>query len=357
MKRRTFTCNALRGGLGLAALSAAACRQPGDSDTFKSGAVTQEFWALDLSIQELADRHIVGPVLEQIRRRQLPADADLAFVLLNNESGGVLGYLPNRGDSIYDFAQIARNSGSIVKPLHYAIALESGAVAPNEKFFDARLSYKCDSCRGGYYSPRNYGDRYRNAAVDLTTGLAHSINSVAMQVFQRIDPATMGQKLGLLGLPAYTNPHTAPLGWEIPPLALCASFTALSGDTGSVVGPRFVLEKRVNGSSVQVALQVSERVFRSEVTVFIRNALRTCLTSGTGTAAKDLSDRLVGKTGSSSDSWGVLFGRRVTALLWVGRQGSTHEIGRTGGKLSLPLLADFMRALKTARADLLPRME
>ena len=64
MKRRTFVNRALKAGLGVAACSLSACRQPGDTTIFHTGTRPQEFWALDLDVQELARRYLAAPIIE-----------------------------------------------------------------------------------------------------------------------------------------------------------------------------------------------------------------------------------------------------------------------------------------------------
>lgn len=351
MNRRDFV------KLLAAACLSGACRQRGDDQLFKGGTPDEEHWTFDVEVQAAIRQHIAAPLLDKVAKNRIHANADAACVLMHNETGNVLGYLATiRDDSQFDCADHARNSGSVSKPLLYAAALQTHAVAPDETFLDAKMSFPCPECSGRVYSPDNYGGRYTNTQLTLTEALARSSNMVMLQVMRRMNMANVLPILAALGLPAPTNYNTMALGWDISPLALCSAMTALP-NRGAAVRPRFTWRQTVNGRSEDVAPERTRPIFDPGVSSFVIEAMRACLTRGTGRAASDLSSCLAGKTGSSDSAWAALCGPKITAALWIGRRDSNLDIGYTGGALAMPLLAAAMRSLKRSRADLLPDWE
>lgn len=348
MNRRDFIKLAAAAGI------CAACRSRGDETLFQQGAPAAEHWALDAEVQELLRLRVAAPLLAKVNRKTLHHNTDAACVLMHNETGDVLGYLATiRSDSQFDCAGNARNSGSVCKPLLYAAALQTRAVSPDESFPDEKMSFPCPECPGHEYSPGNYGGRYANTPLTLTEALARSSNVVMMQVVRRMNLPRVLPVIAALGLPTPANFNTMALGWDVSPLALCSAMTALP-NSGAAVRPRFVVRRSAGDTAEEVTPVRTQPVFDRGVCSFVIEAMRACLTHGTGRAASDLSPFMAGKTGSSDSAWAVLCGPRVTATLWIGLRDTNRDIGYTGGALALPLLADVMRNIRRSRADLFP---
>jgi membrane peptidoglycan carboxypeptidase len=215
------------------------------------------------------------------------------------------------------------------------------------------MSFPCPECQGHEYSPGNYGGRYANAPLTLTEALARSSNMVMMQVVRRMNLLSVLPVIAALGLPAPTNFNTMALGWDMSPLALCTAMTALPNG-GAAVRPRYVVRRVTGGRTEEVPPVRTRQMLDLSVCNFVIEAMRACLTRGTGRVASDLSSYMAGKTGSSDSAWAVLCGPRLTAALWIGRRDTNHDIGYTGGALAMPLLADAMRRLRRSRTDLFP---
>ncbi len=347
MNRRNFIT------LLAAASVSSACRLPGDDSLFKPRAVAEQHWSLDLQVQEVLRDHIVAPLRSKVTKRYLHPNTDAACVLMSNETGDVLGYLGTIQDgSLFDCASHARNSGSACKPLLYAAALDTHSVTRDDTFMDAKMSFPCTECLNHEYSPDNYGGNYAGVPLTLTEALAHSSNVVMMQVVRRMNLSTLLPIIAALGLPAPTNYNTMALGWDVSPLALCAAMTALP-NKGIAVRPRFIQQQRTN-EKLEAVTPIRSSIFDSSVSRFIIEAMRACLTRGTGRAAADLATYMAGKTGSSDSAWAILCGRKVTAALWIGRRDTNFDIGYTGGTLAMPLLAEAIRTLKKSRPQLFP---
>jgi membrane peptidoglycan carboxypeptidase len=355
-KRSISSTDVLLRGVVIAGLLATSCRQPADHQEFGAGLKTDEYWTIDLTIQELAYKHIANPLRKKVTSRQLPADTDCGFLMIDVPTGDVLAYIATIQDGVeYDNTiNLIRSCGSVAKGPTYATALEFGVVSPQERILDAPRTFPCPECGGGTWQPHNYGDAYANAEIPLIEAFAWSKNIPAVDVYQRIRREDFVKILDGLGLPHPKNFRTAALGVEWTPYQLARAYSAFVNQ-GAAVEPRFISHKIVNGQEQETPRVNRPRVLRDDVCQWIIAAGRLCLQKGTGRGAADLSDVLAGKTGSSDSAIVVMFGPRVCAVLWVGNRVTNEDLGSTGGRLALPHLANFFRELLRVRPDLLPR--
>ncbi|MDG4594746.1 MAG: penicillin-binding protein 1C [Candidatus Contendobacter sp.] len=127
---------------------------------------------LDAGLQEqlntLAQRSGERLVLEGIQ--------NLAVVVLNNRTFEVLAYIGNRpvlnfgadqGHAI-DMIQRPRSTGSTLKPLLFADAIEQGLIVPDSLLADVPVNYSG-------FTPQNY-NRHYHGAVRAREALARSLN-------------------------------------------------------------------------------------------------------------------------------------------------------------------------------------
>ena len=349
VSRREFALSLATTAAGLMA----GCRLGSDRSQFREGPTSEEYLAQDLEIQALLEQNIVAPLQTMISRKRLPPDTDSAAVVMENATGNVVAYVGTiQEGSNYDSARrLVRSCGSVAKPFFYCGALEIGLVSRDEMIMDAPTCFPCPACKGGVYCPHNYSDVYANKSIPLREALALSRNIPAIQVYRRLSRAQFDGVLEKLCLPRPTNYITAPLGWEITPLDLASAYTVF-GNGGYAVEPRFVTHTVVNGKKEERQIRQRARVFGQPVCSWAIDAMRLCLTQGTGRAASGCSRFLAGKTGSSDSAWSVLFGQSVSGVCWVGRRETNTDMKQTGGKLSMPLLAAFFAKLRRIRPDL-----
>lgn len=351
MNRRNFLLSALT------AFAGAACRNVQIEDLANRSPRFDVFLALDEAVQEIAQTKISSPIIKGIKKNLFPADTDLAFICLSNDTGNILAYIPTcQNNKEYDNCRLARRGiASTIKPFIYGIALESGAVSPNETFLDAPAEFpRLDG--SGTYSVDNYKSQYLMRELTVEEAIAISSNVIAMRVYHRINPNTLQGFLKKLSFPSEYNKNFLPLGlYAVPPLE-AASRASLFARGGSFVMPRFITEiQSVNDSKRETEqINVSEQIFSPSVCQIISRAMQRCLASGTGAAASDLSRRVRGKTGSSSDSLCIFQSKATTSFLWIGRSNTNTDLQMSGGRLAAPRLADFYRALIKVRPDLAP---
>lgn len=134
---------------------------------------------LDINLQQsvtaIASRH--HSILEQNEIH------NLAIILTETETGNVLAYIGNAPKSLYeedersnrppdgesvDCTLAPRSTGSILKPLLYACAVQDGTILPKSLLPDVPAQY-------GGYTPKNFDQTY-DGAVQADVALARSLN-------------------------------------------------------------------------------------------------------------------------------------------------------------------------------------
>jgi len=321
--------------------------------------ITEIHSTVDESVQAIALRTIVNPLRNLIRGRKSLSDLDLAFLLVRNDDGAVLGYVPTLAeDSDFDNIRFGlREIGSLAKPITFAIALESRAIATSDLFWDSPMSFPRIDEPSQMYTVSNFASRYTNRALNVAEALGRSSNVVALQIFHRIKPAIFREKVKALRLPEKSlNINLGGIGvWAISPLELAGAYTVFGNDG------RLAMTHLIKGGSVPhsgyMTVHASERIFSSETCSAILGGMRYCVTTGTGAVAADLAGSCVGKTGSSTDVWSVLQSRVITGLLWIGHRETNRNLAATGGSLSMPLLAACFRELRKMRPHVFPVWE
>ena len=100
--------------------------------------------------------------------------ADMAALVIDNRSGAIVAYVGNaspgrdRTGKQVDVAASARSTGSILKPLLYAAALQEGVILPRTLLPDIPVNL-------GGFAPQNF-DRQFYGAVPAAEALARSLN-------------------------------------------------------------------------------------------------------------------------------------------------------------------------------------
>jgi penicillin-binding protein 1A len=235
--------------------------------------------------------------------------------------------------------QAQRQPGSAFKLFVLLAALEDG-YRITDRFLDAPI-------RIGKWRPHNYGDRYFGE-VSIADAIAHSLNSVAVRLTERVGPrrvAAMAERLGIRG-PIREDPSIALGTDEVSLLHLTGAFAVLANG-GYAAEPYGILEIRDRDDHVvfrrgriQPARLLKEAVVRDAHAV-----LHGVTTRGTAKAA-DLPQPAYGKTGTSQDyrdAWFVGYNSRLVAGVWFGNDDRKPMRDVTGGGLPARVWGAFMR--------------
>ena len=258
-----------------------------------------------------------------------------------------------------------RQPGSAIKPLVYALALEDG-LSPASVWRDEPLNLEWEDEEGfmNLYAPGNYdgkfglereltgstGVLYTADTMTLAKALEMSINTVAVQVLQRVDHKNFKEFAKKLQIEI--NPIVglcAALGCaETSLLQLVAAYQPFL-DEGRFWGPSFITKIEDNQGRVLYTRPSPESTkVMSDWTAFqMRSMLNGVVLYGTGRNANwsGSSSDIGGKTGTTSeyrDAWFVGFSNNYVIGVWMGNDDNKPLKNVNGGGLPAKIFSKIM---------------
>lgn len=229
--------------------------------------------------------------------------------------------------------------GSTFKPINIAIALETGAVRPNDVFPDP------DIIKVGGWPIKN-AEKEDNQSLSIAGILQYSSNVGMVQVMQRLQPSNYYnwlQKLGLtkpvgIDLPfeatgqikarkqfisAPIEPATTSFGqgFSLTPIKLVQLHSALANG-GKLVTPHVVrgLVDTQGQMHWQPQLPQQRQIFSSKTTQSVVEMMEKVVKDGTGKAAQVPGYRIAGKTGTAqkaSPTGGYYSDAKITSFVGI----------------------------------------
>lgn len=230
--------------------------------------------------------------------------------------------------------------GSTFKPINVAIALESGAVQPNQVFQDDGQIYI------GEWTIQNSDYEYSGApgARTLTEIVQYSSNVGMVRVMQQLsaqdyfswlEKIGLGEKTGI-DLPSETASNLKPKeaflsdpveaattafgqGFALTPVQMIQLQSSLANG-GMLTTPHVVdgLYNADNQRQWQPDLPAPRRLFSAQTTQQVLTMMEAVVDDGTGTAAQIPGYRVAGKTGTAqkaSEFGGYSSGARITSFV------------------------------------------
>ena len=272
------------------------------------------------------------------------AGYDSSAIIVMQPDGAVVAIAAGHD---YDGIDIVRNGrispGSTLKPFMYLCALERG-MHPDDEVNDRKRAWPKN------FSKRNYG------SVTLEFALAHSLNTIAVQLFEKYGADCFANTLARFGI-TLDDPSepTAVLGSEhVSLLALAGAYASLANG-GRRVHPYAVRYARNQSGALvyQHASETGKRIAEDRPYCELMQMLRK-VTSSQGTGKLASVDRPVwGKTGTSENHRDALFAGftgRYVAVVWLGRQARGAVTGRmTGGELPAKMFGWLMATLEEGK--------
>jgi penicillin-binding protein 1A len=294
---------------------------------------------LDSRLQRLAERDVA----EELKTAGKTAGASQAAVVVLSPDGAVRAMVGGRDyvESQFNRAtQSLRQPGSAFKIFVYLAALEAG-MSPIDRVLDAPVNVHG-------WSPANYNNKYMGE-VTLADALAHSLNTAAVRVAEKVGVPRIIDVAEKLGITSPLNPDLSlALGTsEVRLTELTAAFATLAND-GVGVWPFGITEiKDWRGRRLYVRSGSGPgRVVPERLVGPMSQMLEQVVTEGTGEAAA-LDRPAAGKTGTSQDfrdAWFIGYTADLVAGVWVGNDDGTPMKRVTGGRLPAAIWHDFMTA-------------
>ena len=308
---------------------------------------------LDPRIQTLAEEQLTNSLaeLEKFRKKDSAA-LDGAIVVTGAQSADVVAIVGGRNSRFRGFNRALdarRPIGSLVKPVVFLAALESGRYAASTTIDDAPITVKLDT--GQTWSPQNYDRQYRGP-VPAVRALAESLNTPTVRIGMDVTPrrvAELMQALGLDRVPA-ALPSLLLGSVDLSPLEVAQIYNSLAngGFNTPLKAVRAVLD--ADGEPLErYRLNISRGADPTAV-VQLNAMLTQVVARGTGGGARRWLPpgmTVAGKTGTSDDlrdSWFAGFSNDHVAVVWVGADDNSPT-GLTGASGALPLWARLVAGL------------
>ncbi len=303
-------------------------------------------------IRTTLDRGLQRRVERQFRRRRTRLQSrhihNAAGVVADHEAGAIRALVGNfeyfadrHGAKIPGF-DVERSTGSLLKPLVYALAIDDGRAAPSHLVRDVPTSF-------AGYRPRNFEGNYRGL-VRLEQALAQSLNIPFIDLLDEYGTDRFLGDLRQLGADDFTRPagdyglSVVVGGLELTPLEVASLYASLA-ERGRAVDPR-LLARGGPASRPRSHILSEEAVWLTNRA--LRQRDRPDFPGQHGSS--DDPDALHWKTGTSArnrDAWSAGFGPEYTAVVWLGNFDRSRSPNLVGADAAGPLFFDVLEAIDT----------
>jgi penicillin-binding protein 1C len=269
-------------------------------------------------------------------RAQLPDKAQIAMVVIDNRTGGVVAWLGG-GDFFgragqVDLVRAHRSPGSALKPMIYALAFDDRTLHPESLVEDVPVRFKD-------WLPRNF-DRDHQGAVTVRRALQQSLNVPAVLALEKVGPqrfiATLRSAGASPGLPP--GDDGASLGIAlgsatVSPLEMAGFYSGLAN--GGEFAPPMIRRDQPKPAAV--------RLVGPAAAWYVSDILAEApLPEGFASLPVALRERRIAyKTGTSAgfrDAWAAGYSANWTVVVWVGHADGTPRPGQLGRLAALPVL-------------------
>lgn len=190
------------------------------------------YTTLDLDLQNY-DQQIVADEVGKLNKYNVTNGASL---ISESKSGQILAmvgskdFFANDIEGKYNVTTALRQPGSSIKPLNYAVGIETGKVTAASLFYDTNTCFSVENQK--QYCPTNYGNHYFGLQ-NLRQSLANSLNIAAVKMLQINGLRTFVASASAMGISTFTNPDNYGLsltlgGGEVYMTDMNVAFGALS---------------------------------------------------------------------------------------------------------------------------------
>ena len=300
--------------------------------------------------QEAVARGIQDALARIEANRQLePNTLQAAAVVTNTQTGEVLALAGGRHSGVdgYNRALNAnRPTGSLLKPVVYLTAIESGYHLASE-IDDAPISLKMSDT--DTWSPQNF-DFETHGSVPLVRALGDSLNLATVRLGLQLGVDNVASRLQSLTGRAPTNRYPSLLlGAEsMTPLEVSALY-GIFASGGFHMPPKAIISVlNESGAPVTHHTFTMSRRIEPATAAALNRALEVVMRIGTGRSSRFSKFGVAGKTGTSDDyrdSWYAGFDDNRLSVIWVGRD-NNEPAGLTGAAGALHVWDSIMAQLQ-----------
>ena len=312
---------------------------------------------LDPIAQLAADKAVDKKLGELRRSSSKTKDLQGALVSANPETGELVSVVGS-GSEFTGFNRAVdakRQVGSLLKPIIYMTALESGRYNLASSVDDSPVTVNLND--GTKWNPQNY-DKRDHGYVPFTTALSQSYNQAAVRLGMEFGIDTFAKQLQRMGIKEKISPYPSALlgSVNLSPMDMLGVYQvfATGGFRTPIHSIRSVIDDR--GRILQRTGLNTQRSIPPETNFLTNYALQQVVASGTAKRAQSLGSNLnlAGKTGTTNDyrdAWFAGYSGNYVSVVWVGRD-DNKPIGLSGGTGALPVWVDYMSRLKLTPVSL-----
>ena len=292
--------------------------------------------------------------LDKARKQKTEKKLEGVVVVTAPQNGEVIAMVGGRQASFDGFNRALdahRSIGSLVKPVIYLAAIESGRFNAASIVEDGPVEVKLPN--GTVWAPQNISQEFYGP-VPLVRALAQSLNLATVNLGLQVGLQKVTNEFVALGLER--EPPQLPsvlLGaLDVSPLEVAQLYNAFAN--GGFSTPLRAVRAVVDAEGKPLksfALEVTP-VADPQAVYQVNRMLVQVMEHGSGQAARaQIPPEIVvaGKTGTSSDyrdSWFAGFSGNTLAVVWIGYDDNSPT-GLTGSSGSLPVWSRLMRSIGT----------
>ena len=286
--------------------------------------------AIDINLQQ----RVEATATKWNQELRLSGAYDLAAVVIDVTTGEIVAYCGNadieykRAGQWVDIARSPRSSGSILKPILYAAALQEGEILPHTLLLDVPTNF-------GGFSPLNYNGTF-SGVVPADEALALSLNIPNVYLLKQFGTARFVELLRSAGLNTFTQPSESYGlsvilgGAEVTLLDIVRLYANLSASYQDLSNTEFPLNDKV---ALHYLFEAMRQVNRPDQMDWQR--------------AKSVQN-VAWKTGTSygsRDAWAVGVTPRYAVGVWVGNAEGGGVANLTGAYSAGPVMFDIFNLL------------
>lgn len=299
---------------------------------------------LDLEIQKYAQETVATEIGKLVKSNVTNG----AVLVTNPKSGEILAmvgskdYFSNDIDGKYNVTTALRQPGSSIKPLNYAVGIETGKVTAASIFEDGPTCFEIENQKN--YCPTNYGGAYYGIQT-LRNSLGNSLNIAAVKMLKMNGLQTFVASASAMGITTFNNASDYGLsltlgGGEVMMTDMATAFGVLAnqGVRQDLVSILKVVDK--NGKTLEEASYVpGERVISRETSYIISHILSDdgarSMVFGRGSMLNIKGHPEVAvKTGTTNDlrdNWTIGYTQDYVTTVWVGNNDNSRMRGIASG--------------------------
>lgn len=318
------------------------------------GKIYQTTLVKDIQEQSIG---ILEKHISQLRANQIN---NACAMILDTKTGHVLAYVGNsvstakQDHNDVDIITAPRSSGSILKPILYALLLNDGKMAPHALVEDIPMQI-------GSYAPKNFNLTY-DGLVPASEALSRSLNVPAVKMLQQYGVSSLLFQLQKFGFTTITKPashYGLSLilgGAEVTPWDVASVYSSFGRTLLT-----FTRYGAYNRNDLHAAVYLKEDPLREHSSVrtspLSAGSLWLTFNAMTELARPEQyskntlfssTNRIAWKTGTSfgyRDAWAVGLNQKYTIVVWIGNADGEGRPGLTGINAAAPLLFSLFNML------------